>query len=184
MDNIPTQYWVKICVSQQQILQFAKEISIKAHTENWSKEKVQTVVDVLLNHIFNERTDLFDGAFLKELSMIPFLCPERAPAELVRLHAQYQEMNGTIPLIRFNGSQVNPKFKQTDIMQLLWTSCPILPERATPTSIKDQEGNTLASQEQLDLILSLLNVNVDPPLERQLAIAKTYVALLTWMMTQ
>ncbi len=177
MDNIPTHIGLKYVVSQQQILQFAKEISIKAHTENWSKEKVQTVVDVLLNHIFNERTDLFDGAFLKELSMIPFLCPERAPAELVRLHAQYQEMNGTIPLIRFNGSQVNPKFKQTDIMQLLWTSCPILPERATPTSIKDQEGNTLASQEQLDLILSLLNVNVDPPLEKAISNCKNICSI-------
>uniref|UniRef100_A0A8C2FV99 Sacsin molecular chaperone n=1 Tax=Cyprinus carpio TaxID=7962 RepID=A0A8C2FV99_CYPCA len=168
---------LKSVVSQQQVLQFAKEISIKAHTENWSNEKVQTIVDVLLNHIFNERTDLFDGAFLKELSMIPFLCPERAPAELVRLHAQYQEMNGTIPLIRFNGSQVNPKFKQTDIMQLLWTSCPILPERATPTSIKDQEGNTLAGQEQLDLILNLLNVNVDPPLEKVISNCKNICSI-------
>lgn len=168
---------LKYVVSQQQVLQFAKEISIKAHTENWSKEKVQTIVDVLLNHIFNERTDLFDGAFLKELSMIPFLCPERAPAELVRLHAQYQEMNGNVPLIRFNGSQVNPKFKQTDIMQLLWTSCPILPERATPASIKDQEGNTLASQEQLDLILTMLNVNVDPPLEKVISNCKNICSI-------
>ncbi|RXN14153.1 sacsin-like isoform X1 [Labeo rohita] len=168
---------LKYVVSQQQVLQFAKEISIKAHTENWSKEKVQTIVDVLLNHIFNERTDLFDGAFLKDLSMISFLCPERAPAELVRLHSQYQEMNGTIPLIRFNGSQVNPKFRQTDIMQLLWTSCPILPERATPTSIKDQEGNTLTSQEQLDLILSLLNVNVDPPLEKVISNCKNICSI-------
>ncbi|TRY93650.1 hypothetical protein DNTS_021149 [Danionella cerebrum] len=157
---------LKYIVSQQQVLQFAKEISIKAYTENWSKEKVQNVVDVLLNHIFNERTDLFDGTFLKELSMIAFLCPERAPAELVHLHPQYQEMNGTVPLIRFNGSQVNPKFKQTDVMQLLWTSCPILPERATPTSIKDQDGSTLSGQEQLDLILTMLNVNVDPPLDK------------------
>ncbi|XP_052432577.1 sacsin [Carassius gibelio] len=168
---------LKFAVSQQQVLQFAKEISIKAHTENWSKEKVQTIVDVLLNHIFNERTDLFDGAFLKELSMISFLSPERAPAELVRLHSQYQEMNGTIPLIRFSGSQVNPKFKQTDIMQLLWTSCPILPERATPTSIKDQEGDILASQEQLDLILSLLNVNVDPPLEKVISNCKNICSI-------
>ncbi|XP_056114734.1 sacsin isoform X1 [Rhinichthys klamathensis goyatoka] len=168
---------LKYVVSQQQVLQFAKEISIKAHTENWPKEKVQTIVDVLLTHIFNERTDLFDGAFLKELSMIQFLCPERAPAELVRLHVQYQEMNGTVPLIRFNGSQVNPKFKQSDIMQLLWTSCPILPERATPASIKDQEGNTLTSQEQLDLILTMLNVNVDPPLEKVISNCKNICSI-------
>ncbi|XP_057207986.1 sacsin isoform X1 [Triplophysa rosa] len=168
---------LKHVVSQQQVLQFAKEISIKAHTENWSKEKVQTIVDVLLNHIFNDRTDLFDGAFLKELSMIPFLCPERAPAELVHLHCQYQEINGNLPLIRFNGSQVNPKFKQTDIMQLLWTSCPILPERATPASIKDQEGNTLAGQEQLDLILTMLNVNVDPPLEKVISNCKNICSI-------
>lgn len=168
---------LKHVVSQQQVLQFAKEISIKAHTENWSKEKVQTIVDVLLNHIFNDRTDLFDGTFLKELSMIPFLCPERAPAELVRLHCQYQEMNGNLPLIRFNGSQVNPKFKQTDIMQLLWTSCPILPERATPASINDQEDNTLTGQEQLDLILTMLNVNVDPPLEKVISNCKNICSI-------
>ncbi|KAM9853357.1 sacsin isoform 1-T1 [Aulostomus maculatus] len=152
-------------VSQQQILQFAKEVSIKSQTENWTKEKVQNVVDVLLNHIFNERTDLFQGTFLKELSMIPFLCPERAPKELIKLHPQYQEMSGTLPLIRFNGSQVNPKFK-TDIIHLLWTSCPILPEKATPSCIKDQEESTLTGQEQLDQVLNMLGVNLDAPLEK------------------
>ncbi|KAK1785875.1 hypothetical protein P4O66_003241 [Electrophorus voltai] len=163
---------LKYIVSQQQVLQFAKEISIKAQTENWSKEKVQTIDDVLLNHIFGERTDLFEGQFLKELSAIPFLFPERAPAELVRLHPQYQEINGSVPLIRFNGSQVNPKFKQTDIMQLLWTSCPILPEKATPVSITDQEGSPLAGQEQLDKVLAMLNVNIDPPLEKVISNCK------------
>lgn len=153
-------------VSQLQILQFAKEISIKSQTENWTKEKVQTTVDVLLNHIFKERVDLFQGNFLKELSMIPFLCPERAPKELVKLHPQYQEVGGSLPLIRFSGSQVNPKFKQTDIINLLWTSCPILPEKATPSSINDQEGNKLSGQEQLDQILNMLSVNLDPSLEK------------------
>ncbi|MBN3300144.1 SACS protein, partial [Amia calva] len=163
---------LKYIISQQQVLQFAKEVSIKSQTENWSKEKVQFIVDVLLNHIFNERTDLFLGTFLKELSTIPFLCPERAPVELVRLHVQHQEMNGTLPLIRFNGSQVNPKFKQTDVMQLLWTSCPILPEKATPDSIKEQEGNSLSAQEQLDLVLTMLNVNMDPPLDKVISNCK------------
>ncbi|XP_035477581.1 sacsin isoform X2 [Scophthalmus maximus] len=159
-------------MSQQQVLQFAKEVSIKAQTENWTKEKVQTIVDVLLNHIFKERTDLFQGAFLKELSMIPFLCPERAPKELIKLHSQYQEMTGTLPLIRFSGSQVNPKFKQTDIIHLLWTSCPILPEKATPSSIKDQEGSTLTGQEQLDQVLNVLGVSLDPPLEKVISNCK------------
>ncbi|KAK2847013.1 hypothetical protein Q5P01_010012 [Channa striata] len=159
-------------VSQQQVLQFAKEVSIKAQTESWTKEKVQTIVDVLLNHIFKERTDLFEGTFLKELSMIPFLCPERAPKELIKLHLQYQEMSGTLPLIRFSGSQVNPKFKQTDIIHLLWTSCPILPEKATPSSIKDQEESTLTGQEQLDQVLSMLGVNLDPPLEKVISNCK------------
>ncbi|XP_030633609.1 sacsin [Chanos chanos] len=168
---------LKHVISQQQILQFAKEVSIKAQTENWSKEKVQVVVDVLLNHIFCERTDLFEGAFLKELSMIPFLCPERAPPELIRLHAQYQEVKGNLPLIRFSGSQVNPKFKQTDIMQLLWTSCPILPEKATPASIKDQEGSTLVGQEQLDQVLTMLNVNLDPPLDKVISNCKNICSI-------
>ncbi|KAM3615803.1 uncharacterized protein V6R79_008113 [Siganus canaliculatus] len=153
-------------VSQQQVLQFAKEVSIKSQTEGWTKEKVQLIVDVLLNHIFKERADLFQGSFLKELSMIPFLCPERAPKELIKLHSQYQEMSGTLPLIRFSGSQVNPKFKQTDVIHLLWTSCPILPEKATPSSIKDQEGITLTGQEQLDQVLNMLGVNLDPQLEK------------------
>ncbi|KAM6946232.1 sacsin [Aplochiton taeniatus] len=157
---------LKHLVSQQQILQFAKEVSIKSQTESWSKETTQGVVDVLLNHIFNERTDLFVGSFLKDLSMIQFLCPERAPAELVKLHSQYQEMSSTLPLIRFSGSQVNPKFKQTDIMQLLWTSCPILPEKATPSGIKDQEESLLTGQEQLDQVLTMLCVNLDPPLDK------------------
>ncbi|XP_029111080.1 sacsin isoform X2 [Scleropages formosus] len=164
---------LKYIVSQQQVLQFAKEISIKPQ----SKETTQMVVDVLLNHIFTERTDLFVGTFLKDLSMIPFLCPERAPVELVRLHAQHQEMNGTLPLIRFNGSQVNPKFKQTDIMQLLWTSCPILPEKAIPASMKDQEGSTLASQEQLDQVLTMLNVNLDPPLDKVISNCKNICSI-------
>ncbi|KAM4628232.1 sacsin isoform 2-T2 [Polymixia lowei] len=163
---------LKHVVAQQQVLLFAKEISIKAQTESWTKEKAQTIVDVLLNHIFNDRTDLFIGAFLKELSMIPFLCPERAPTELIRLHSQYQEMSGTLPLIRFSGSQVNPKFKQTDIIHLLWTSCPILPEKATPTSIKDQEGSTLTGQEQLDQVLNMLSVNLEPPLEKVISNCK------------
>ncbi|KAM7413412.1 hypothetical protein PAMA_020685 [Pampus argenteus] len=159
-------------VSQQQVLQFAKEVSIKAQTESWTKEKVQTIVDVLLNHIFTERTDLFKGTFLKELSMIPFLCPERAPKELIKLHSQYQEISGTLPLIRFSGSQVNPKFKQTDIIHLLWTSCPILPEKATPSCIKDQEESTLPGQEQLDQVLNMLGVNLDPPLEKVISNCK------------
>ncbi|KAK1169336.1 hypothetical protein AOXY_G8102 [Acipenser oxyrinchus oxyrinchus] len=163
---------LKHTISQLQVLQFTKEVSIKAQTEKWSKDKVQTIVDVLLNHIFSERTDLFLGTFLKELSMTPFLCPERAPAELVRLHPQHQEVNGTLPLIRFNGSQVNPKFKQTDFMQLLWTSCPILPEKATPASIKEQEGSSLGAQEQLDQVLALLNVNLDPPLDKVISNCK------------
>ncbi|KAM3874971.1 sacsin [Diretmus argenteus] len=163
---------LKHVVSQQQVLQFAKEVSIKAQTESWTKEKAQTIVDVLLNHIFNERTDLFVGAFLKELSMIQFLCPERAPKELIQLHSQYQEMGGTLPLIRFSGSQVNPKFKQTDIIHLLWTSCPILPEKATPSSIRDQEGSTLTGQEQLDQVLTMLNVNLEPPLEKVISNCK------------
>ncbi|XP_041919282.1 sacsin isoform X2 [Alosa sapidissima] len=163
---------LKYNVSQAQILQFAKEVSVKAPTENWTKEKTQSIVDVLLNHIFNERTDLFEGTFLKELAMIPFLCPERAPAELLRLHPQFQEMNSTLPLIRFSGSQVNPKFKQTDVIQLLWTSCPILPEKATPASIKDQEGSSQLGQEQLDLVLTTLNVNFDPPLEKVISNCK------------
>ncbi|XP_063763449.1 LOW QUALITY PROTEIN: sacsin [Eleginops maclovinus] len=159
-------------VSQQQVLQFAKEVSIKSQTESWTKEKVQHIVDVLLNHIFTERTDLFQGNFLKELSMIPFLCPERAPKELIKLHSQYQEMSGSLPLIRFSGSQVNPKFKQTDIIHLLWTSCPILPEKATPSSIKDQEENPLTGQEQLDQVLTMLGVNLDPPLEKVISNCK------------
>ncbi|XP_029922629.1 sacsin [Myripristis murdjan] len=163
---------LKHVVSQQQVLQFAKEVSIKAQTESWTKEKVQIIVDVLLNHIFNERTDLFVGTFLKELSMIQFLCPERAPKELIRLHSQYQEMSGTLPLIRFSGAQVNPKFKQTDIIHLLWTSCPILPEKATPSSIKDQEGSTLTGQEQLDQVLNMLSVNLEPPLEKVISNCK------------
>ncbi|KAJ8400343.1 hypothetical protein AAFF_G00397260 [Aldrovandia affinis] len=168
---------LKYVVSQQQVLQFAKEVSIKAQTESWTKEKAQAIVEVLLNHIFNERTDLFVGTFLKELSIIPFLCPERAPGELIRLHAQHQEMVGTLPLIRFNGSQVNPKFKQTDIIQLLWTSCPILPEKGTPAGIKDQEGSTLASQEQLDLVLTMLNVNLEPPLDKVINNCKNICSL-------
>uniref|UniRef100_W5M0P3 Sacsin molecular chaperone n=2 Tax=Lepisosteus oculatus TaxID=7918 RepID=W5M0P3_LEPOC len=168
---------LKHVISQQQVLQFAKEVSIKAQTENWSKEKTQNVVDVLLNHIFNERTDLFLGTFIKELSMIPFLCPERATAELLRLHAQYQEINGTLPLIRFNGSQVNPKFKQADVMQLLWTSCPVLPEKATPASIKEQEGSTLSAQEQLDQVLTMLNVNMDPPLDKVISNCKNICSI-------
>ncbi|KAG7223047.1 hypothetical protein INR49_015936 [Caranx melampygus] len=163
---------LKYEISQQQVLQFAKEVSIKAQTESWTKEKVQIIVDVLLNHIFKERTDLFQGTFLKELSMIPFLCPERAPKELIRLHSQYQEMSGTLPLIRFSGSQVNPKFKQTDVIHLLWTSCPILPEKATPSSIKDQEGSTLTGQEQLDQVLNMLGVSLDPPLEKVISNCK------------
>ncbi|KAA8593891.1 hypothetical protein FQN60_004725, partial [Etheostoma spectabile] len=159
-------------VSLQQVLQFTKEVSIKAQTESWTKEKVQNIVNVLLNHIFKERTDLFQGTFLKELSMIPFLCPERAPEELIKLHSQYQEMSGTLPLIRFSGSQVNPKFKQTDIIHLLWTSCPILPEKATPSTIKDQEGNPLTGQEQLDQVLNMLGVNLDPPLEKVISNCK------------
>lgn len=153
-------------LSQQQLLQFAKEISMRATTEGWSKEVLQNTVDVILYHVFQERTDLLSGNFLKELSMISFLCPERAPAELVRFHPQYQEVNGTLPLIKFNGAQVNPKFKQTDVIQLLWTSCPILPEKATPLTIKEQEGSTLGPQEQLEQILTMLNVNVDPSLDK------------------
>nr|XP_057935271.1 sacsin isoform X2 [Doryrhamphus excisus] len=159
-------------VSQPQILQFAKEVSIKSQTENWTKDKLQNILDVLLNHIFKERTDLFQGSFLNELSMIPFLCPERAPKELLKLHSQYQEMSGTLPLIRFSGSQVNPKFKQTDVIHLVWTSCPILPEKATPSSIKEQDGSTLTGQEQLDQVLSILGVNLDPPLEKVISNCK------------
>ena len=138
---------LKHILSQQQLLQFAKEISVRANTENWSKETLQNTVDILLHHIFQERTDLFVGDFLKELSLIPFLCPERAPAEFIRFHPQYQEVNGTLPLIRFSGAQVNPKFKQCDVLQLLWTSCPILPEKATPLSIREQAGSDLGPQE-------------------------------------
>ncbi|XP_034023953.1 sacsin [Thalassophryne amazonica] len=159
-------------VSQQQVLQFAKEVSIKAQTESWTKEKVQTIVDVLLNHIFKDRTDLLVGTFLKELSMIPFLCPEIAPKELTRLHSQYQEMSGTLPLIRFSGSQVNPKLKQTDAIYLLWTSCPILPENATPSTINNQEGSALTGQEQLDQVLNMLGVNLEPPLEKVISNCK------------
>nr|XP_033804575.1 sacsin isoform X2 [Geotrypetes seraphini] len=157
---------LKYIISQQQLLQFAKEISMRANTENWSNETLQNTVDVLLNHIFQERTDLLSGNFLKELSLIAFLCPERAPSDLIRLHPQYQEVNGTLPLIRFSGAQVNPKFKQTDVLQLLWTSCPILPEKATPLTIKEQEGSSLGPQEQLEQILTMLNVNLDPSLDK------------------
>uniref|UniRef100_A0A4W2BNF2 Sacsin n=1 Tax=Bos indicus x Bos taurus TaxID=30522 RepID=A0A4W2BNF2_BOBOX len=157
---------LKHILSQQQLLQFAKEISVRANTENWSKETLQNTVDILLHHIFQERTDLFVGDFLKELSLIPFLCPERAPAEFIRFHPQYQEVNGTLPLIRFSGAQVNPKFKQCDVLQLLWTSCPILPEKATPLSIREQAGSDLGPQEQLEQVLSLLNVNLDPPVDK------------------
>nr|XP_030738557.1 sacsin isoform X4 [Globicephala melas] len=157
---------LKHILSQQQLLQFAKEISVRANTENWSKETLQNTVDILLHHIFQERMDLLSGNFLKELSLIPFLCPERAPAEFIRFHPQYQEVNGTLPLIKFNGAQVNPKFKQCDVLQLLWTSCPILPEKATPLSIKEQEGSDLGPQEQLEQVLSMLNVNLDPPLDK------------------
>lgn len=157
---------LKHVISQQQLLQFAKEISMRANTEGWTKEVLQNTVDVILFHVFQERTDLLTGNFLKELSMVPFLCPERAPAELVRFHPQYQEVNGTLPLIRFNGAQVNPKFKQTDVMQLLWTSCPILPEKATPLTIKEQEGSTLDPQEQLEQVLIMLSVNLDPSLDK------------------
>ncbi|XP_063807744.1 sacsin isoform X3 [Pseudophryne corroboree] len=157
---------LKHVISQQQLLQFAKEISMRANAEGWTKEVLQNTVDVILFHVFQERTDLLSGNFLKELSMIPFLCPERAPVELVRFHPQYQEVNGTLPLIRFNGAQVNPKFKQTDVMQLLWTSCPILPEKATPLTIKEHEGSSLGPQEQLEQILTLLNVNLDPSVDK------------------
>ncbi|CAJ1065769.1 LOW QUALITY PROTEIN: sacsin [Xyrichtys novacula] len=159
-------------VSPQQVLQFAKEISVRAQTESWSKEKAQTVVNVLLTHIFNERTDLFQGTFLKELSMIPFLCSEKAPEELIQLHPQFHDMSGSLSLVRFYGSQVNPKFKQTDVIHLLWTSCPILPEKATPSSIKDQEGSTLTGQEQLDQVLNMLGVNLDPVLEKVISNCK------------
>uniref|UniRef100_H3A3T5 Sacsin molecular chaperone n=1 Tax=Latimeria chalumnae TaxID=7897 RepID=H3A3T5_LATCH len=157
---------LKHIISQQQSLQFAKEVGMRAQSENWTKDKLQNINDILLNHIFQERADLLSGNFLKELSLVPFLCPECAPAELVRLHPQYQELNGTLPLIRFNGAQVNPKYKQSDVMQLLWTSCPILPEKATPLNIKEQENVSLSPQEQLEQVFGMLNVNLDPPLDK------------------
>uniref|UniRef100_UPI00398E5476 sacsin isoform X2 n=1 Tax=Pristiophorus japonicus TaxID=55135 RepID=UPI00398E5476 len=153
---------LKYTISQQQLLQFAKEAGTRAQAENWSKETIQSKVDVLLNHIFHERTDLFSGNFLKDLSLIPFIYPERAPAELLKLHPQFQELNGILPLIRFSGAQVNPKFKQADVVQLLWTSCPILPEKATPSSIKEQEDSKLSNQEQVEDVLTMLNVSLDP----------------------
>ncbi|XP_078401544.1 sacsin isoform X1 [Cetorhinus maximus] len=163
---------LKYTVSQQQLLQFAKEVGARAQLENWSKETIQNKVDVLLNHIFQERTDLFSGNFLKDLSMIPFIYPERAPADLLKLHPQFQELNGTLPLIRFSGSQVNPKFKQTDVMQLLWTSCPILPEKAIPSSIREQEDSKLGNQEQVEEVLAMLNVSLDPPPDKVISNCK------------
>eukprot|EP00061_Rhincodon_typus_P018940 g48334.t1 len=163
---------LKYLVSQQQLLQFAKEIGTRAQSENWSKETTQNKVDILLNHIFQERTDLFSGSFLKELSLIPFIYPERAPADLLKLHPQFQELNGILPLIQFNGSQVNPKFKQTDVMQLLWTSCPILPEKAIPSSIKEQEDSKLSNQEQVEEVLAMLNVSLDPPSDKVISNCK------------
>ncbi|MFT7803385.1 sacsin-like, partial [Arapaima gigas] len=97
--------------------------------------------------------------------------------KLLPCYKSHQEKNSSLPLIRFSGSQVNPKFKQTDIMQLLWTSCPILPEKATPASIKDQEGSTLASQEQLDQVLTMLNVNLDPPLDKVISNCKNICSI-------
>ncbi|XP_069058346.1 sacsin isoform X1 [Pleurodeles waltl] len=170
---------LKHVLSQHQILQFAKEISMKANTEKWSGEKLHSTIDVLLYHIFQERTDLLSGNFLRELSTVPFLCSERAPSDLVRFHPQYQEVNGTLPLIRFSGAQVNPKFKHTDVLQLLWTSCPILPEKATPLTIKEQEGSALGAQEQLEQVLSMLNVNVEPSLDKVLTNCRNVCSVTT-----
>ncbi|XP_078258551.1 sacsin isoform X1 [Rhinoraja longicauda] len=163
---------LKHTVSQQQLLQFAKEAGARAQAENWPKETIQNKVDVLLNHIFQERNDLFTGTFLKDLSLIPFIYPECAAAELLKLHPQYQDLNGILSLICFSGAQVNPKFKQADVMQLLWTSCPILPEKATPLSIKDQKDSKLDKQEQVEEALTMLNVSLDPPPDKVISNCK------------
>ncbi|XP_007898845.2 sacsin [Callorhinchus milii] len=168
---------LKHTISQQQLLQFAKEVGIRAQAEKWSKTTIQNKVDVLLNHMFQERSDLCTGNFLKDLSLIPFIYPERAPAELVKLHLQYQDVNGILPLIRFSGAEVNPKFKQTDVMQLLWTSCPILPEKATPSTIKEQEGSNLGAQEQVEEVLTMLNVSLDPPLDKVISNCKNICSI-------
>ncbi|XP_078720978.1 sacsin isoform X2 [Lampetra fluviatilis] len=154
-------------LSQQQLIFFSRDISNRSQTEQWSFEKLKKTVDTFLDHIFTERDDLFNGSFLRDLSIIAFMYPERAPSDLLKLHPQFQETKGTLPLIRFSHSQVNPKMKGLDSMQLLWSASPLLPEKACPTSIREQKQcNAEKGPKQLEELFTTLNVSLFPPLEK------------------
>uniref|UniRef100_UPI00358E8447 sacsin n=1 Tax=Myxine glutinosa TaxID=7769 RepID=UPI00358E8447 len=165
-------------IPHQQLLFFARDIANKSQTERWTFETLKRTVDIFLDHLFQERDDLFTVSLLRDLSSIAFIYPKPASRNLVHLHPQFQESKGTLPLIRFSGSQVSPSYANADSMLLLWTSCLILPETACPKSIREQRKPGTAAERQMDNLLVMLNTSIEPPIEKVIAHCKTICSVL------
>ncbi|KAJ7369514.1 hypothetical protein OS493_038433 [Desmophyllum pertusum] len=119
-------------VSKDQFLEFSKKVAKQA--ENVSK-KTYSVLEkqsrTLVTHLLNN-TALHDATYIRELSILKFVAPSKASAELLFLHRQHlcprEDQDGNIPFTHFDGSI-------PDTHEILaWTSASLLPCWAVPST--------------------------------------------------
>ena len=106
----------------------------------------------LVNHLMSDESPKFrERNFLKRISEIKFVPPERPDESLLKFQLQPQRADPRPPpLIQFRGSI------SSDAQRLVWTCCDLLPSWAMPSGKNET------------FILDCLGVYTDPPLDKVL----------------
>ena len=119
-------------VSKDQFITFANDVATQAvHANKSSRPGLEEKSEALVKHLLKEKS-LHDENYLRNLSTVKFVAPQKASDELVHLHRQHLVESG-------NQAQLPPfsQFKNSiphTHERLVWTTAPLLPSWAVPVS--------------------------------------------------
>jgi len=117
-------------VTKDQFISFANEVATEAiHANKSNRSVLEKKSKALVKHLLRERT-LHDEQYLRKLSTVKFVAPQKASDDLVHLHRQYLVGSG-------NQEQLPPFTQFKDSIpdtheRLAWTTASLLPFWAVP----------------------------------------------------
>jgi len=129
-------------VTPEMCVEFASQIAREGQSPTSGSALLKS--KALSEHLLSEDMDNRDE-ILKKISTIPFIAPERASQDLVKLYPQYGDMGdgkSGLPYVCFKGSY------SRKYMDVIWTCASVLPHWAEPQSKRN--GQQLCQLLEMD----------------------------------
>ena len=139
-------------VSRDQFITFANDVATQAvHENKSSRPGLEKKSKALVKHLLKEKS-LHDENYLRNLSTVKFVAPQKASDELVHLHRQHLVESGNQeqlpPFTQFKNSIPNTHER------LVWTTAPLLPFWAVPDYVFPKLANLQVLQKpSLDQVI-------------------------------